>query len=125
MKIVIKNNNSIVKEITIQDFEEVTKSDKPYVIKFTNPTCHLCKELKPIFDQLASEYEKYYKFGNINSRKEKQIFRMFGIDAVPEVFIIDGDNITNITYPDNPDPKSGYSKQYLTKHLDEYKTNKN
>ena len=32
MKIVIKNN-SLVKDIGLEDFDEVTKSSKPYVLK--------------------------------------------------------------------------------------------
>ena len=35
MKIIIKNN-SLIKEIGLQDFDEVAKSEKPYIIKFTN-----------------------------------------------------------------------------------------
>ena len=64
MKIVIKNNVSI-KELGYDDFHEITQSDKPYVITFTNPTCHLCKALKPIISDIAEEYQDKFKFGNI------------------------------------------------------------
>jgi len=120
MKIVIKNN-SIVKELGFEDFEEITKSDKPYVIKFTSSTCYLCKALKPIFEQIAEQYKDTYKFGNINSFTQRRLFKMFNIDGVPEIFIIHGNNIFNVPYPeDNPDPKSGYSKNYLIQHLENY-----
>lgn len=120
MKIVIKNNQ-IIKELSFEDFEEITKSDKPYVIKFTSKTCYLCKALKPIFEVIADEYKDAYKFGNINSSTQRRLFKMFGIDGVPEIFIIDGDNVFNIPYPEqNPDPKSGYSKNYITQHLENY-----
>jgi thiol-disulfide isomerase/thioredoxin len=120
MKIIIKNN-SIVKELGFEDFEEITKSDKPYVIKFTSTTCHLCKALKPIFEQIAEQYKNQFKFGNINSSTQRKLFSMFGIDGVPEIFIIDNGDVINLPYPtQNPDKKSGYSKDYIIKNLESY-----
>jgi thiol-disulfide isomerase/thioredoxin len=120
MKIIIKNN-TLVKELAFEDFDEITKSNKPYVIKFTNPTCHLCKALDPIFNKIAEEYSDKFKFGNINSRTERKLFKLFGIDGVPEIFIIDGDDLYHVVYPDdNPDPKSGYSRDYIIEHLEGY-----
>lgn len=113
--------NNLVKELGYEDFEEITKSDKPYVIVFTSPTCHLCKALKPIYEEVADEYSKHFKFGNINSRTQRKLFKLFGIDGVPEMFIVDGDDLFHVVYPDdNPDPKSGYSKEYIIEHLEGY-----
>jgi thioredoxin 1 len=122
MKIVIKNNsNPYVKEVKIEDFEEITKSDKPYVIKFTSSTCYLCKALKPIFEQVAEQYKDKFYFGNVNSKTQRKLFKVFEIDGVPEIFIIFNNNIYNVTYPiDNPDPKSGYSKEYIIEHLENF-----
>lgn len=118
MKIVIKNN-PLVKELGYKDFEEITRSKKPYVIKFYNPTCHLCKGLRPIFEQLAEQYKDKFKFGKINSRTEKELFKLFKIDGVPELFIVDGEDLYNIPFPEEgSDPVSGYSKEYIIQHLD-------
>ena len=75
----MKTNKS-VKELSYEDFNEITKSDKPYVIKFTNPTCHLCKALDPIFNDIAEEYNDKFKFGNINSKAQRKLFQLFGIE---------------------------------------------
>ena len=122
MKIVIKNSsNRYVKEVKVEDFDEITKSDKPYVIKFTSTTCYLCKALKPIFEQVAEQYKDKFYFGNVNSKTQRNLFKVFEIDGVPEIFIIFNNNIYNVTYPsDNPDPKSGYSKQYIIENLENY-----
>jgi len=117
MKIVIKNN-PLIKELGMKDFDEITKSNKPYVIKFTNPNCHLCKGLKPIFAEIAEEYKDKFKFGNINSKIERQMFKLFKIDGVPEIFIIDNGEVYNIKYPEDPNPISGYSKDYIIQHLE-------
>ena len=119
MKIVIKNN-SIVKELGLEDFNEITKSDKPYVIKFTSNTCYLCKALKPIFNEIAEQYKDNFYFGNINSKTQRKLFSLFKIDGVPEIFIISNGNIHNIKYPEKPDSKSGYSKQYITEYLENF-----
>lgn len=122
MKIVIKNSsNPYIKEVKVEDFIEITKSDKPYVIKFTSTTCYLCKALKPIFEQVAEQYKDKFYFGNVNSKTQRKLFKVFEVDGVPEIFIIFNNNIYNVTYPsDNPDPKSGYSKQYIIKNLESY-----
>ena len=121
MKIVIKNN-SLIKELGMKDFDEITKSNKPYVIKFTNPNCHLCKGLKPIFDEVAEKYKDKYKFGNVNAKLERQMFKLFKIDGVPEIFIIHNNNILNVKYPEKSDPISGYTKEYITEYLDGFST---
>ena len=119
MKIVIKNN-PFVKEIGLEDFEEVTKSSKPYVVKFTSNTCYLCKGLKPIFNEIAEQYKDDFYFGNVNSKTQRKLFQLFKIDGVPEMFIIYGDNIYNIKYPEDPDTVSGYSKQYIIQNLENF-----
>lgn len=120
MKIVIKNS-SLVKDIGLEDFDEITKSDKPYVIKFTSSTCYLCKALKPIFNEIAEQYKDNFYFGNINSKTQRKLFKLFNIDGVPEIFIIHKDNIYNVQYPEtNPDPNSGYSKQYIIENLENF-----
>jgi thiol-disulfide isomerase/thioredoxin len=120
MKIIIKNNNSLVKELTINDFEEITKSKLPYVIEFYNPTCHLCKGFKPIYEKVANEYKQNFKFGTINTRKEGALTRMFGIDGVPELFIVYKDNILKLEFPKDPDPKTGFSEGHMVTYLTTY-----
>jgi len=121
MKIIIKSN-PFVKELTIEDFDEITKSDKPYVIKFYSPTCHLCKGLKPIFNEIAESYKDKFYFGTINSRTQRKLFQLFRIDGVPEIFVVYNNKLKNIKYPSSviADPVSGYSKDYIIQNLEKY-----
>jgi thioredoxin 1 len=125
MKIIIKNN-PFVKELTIEDFNEITKSDKPYVIKFYSSTCHLCKGLKPIFNEVAELYSDKFYFGVINSRTQRKLFELFKIDGVPEIFIIYRNKVKNVKYPSSvvADPVSGYPKDYIIQHLENYYENR-
>jgi hypothetical protein len=70
---------------------------------------------------LAEQYKDKFKFGNVNSSTQRKLFRLFNIDGVPEIFIIHGNDLYHIEYPeDNADPISGYPKDYITEHLDNY-----
>lgn len=123
MKIVIKNN-SIVKELGLQDFDEVTKSSKPYIVKFYSPTCYLCRGLKPIYEKIANQYSEQFKFGCVNTRKQNALTKMFGIEGVPEIFVIHNLDILKLEYPKEPDPKTGFSEDHLTTYLNTYKDKK-
>ena len=121
MKIKLTNKSGI-KQITINDFELITKSDKPYVIKLYSPSCHLCKALAPIYNRICEEYKDQYNFGSINVVKESKLSNAFDIDGVPELFIIYDGNVHNIKYPEeNPDPESGYSYEYIVENLNNFK----
>jgi thiol-disulfide isomerase/thioredoxin len=120
MKIIIKNNNSLVKELGIEDFDEITKSNLPYILKFYSPTCYLCKALKPIYEKVANDYNGKFKFGSVNTRKQGALTRMFGIDGVPELFVVYKDNILKLEYPKEPDQKSGFSEEHLITYLKTY-----
>ena len=46
------------------------------------------------------------------------MFKLFKIDGVPEIFIIDNGEVYNVKYPEDPNPISGYSKDYIIQHLE-------
>lgn len=114
-------NKSAIKQLTINDFELVSNSDKPYVIKLYSPTCHLCKALAPIYNKICEEYKDKYNFGSINVASQSKLANVFDIDGVPELFIIHNGKVHNIKYPeDNPDPDSGYSYEYIIEQLNNF-----
>ena len=120
MKIKLLNKSSI-KQLTINHFDVVSNSDKPYVIKLYSPTCHLCVALRPIYNDICEKYKDTFNFGSINVVKEKKLADAFEIEGVPELFIIHKQKVYTIPYPEqDPDPKSGYSYDYIIKHLDNF-----
>ena len=120
MKIKLTNKSGI-KQLTINDFETVTQSNKPYVIKLYSPTCHLCKALAPIYNKICDEYKDEYNFGSINVSSQPKLAKAFDIDGVPELFIINQGKVFNIKYPEEePDPESGYSYDYIVRHLNNF-----
>ncbi len=110
-----------IKQINDNNFSDVLKScDKPLVVKFYNPTCHLCDGLKPIYEQLSSMFNEY-EFVECNSKESKKMFKFFKISGVPTLYIISKHYKKEIPYPENPDPHSGYSLFDMADFLDTFK----
>jgi len=103
-----------VKKMKIMSFKKILDSDKPYVIKFTNPECHLCVELKPNFHKIAKEFDHKFVFGNVDAVEEPKLSETFKIDGVPTIFIVSKDSIQEIPYPSSD---GGYSYKYLKDYL--------
>jgi thioredoxin-like negative regulator of GroEL len=109
-----------IKQINDQNFSTVLKScDKPIVIKFYNPTCHLCSGLKPVYEQLSMMFNDY-EFAECNANNSRKMFKFFKVSGVPTVFIVDKDSRKEIPYPQNPDPDSGYSLYDMADFLDSF-----
>lgn len=110
-----------IKQINDTNFSDVLKGcSKPLVIKFYNPTCHLCDGLKPVYKQLSSMYDNY-EFAECNSKQSKMIFKFFKISGVPTLYVVGEDYKKEIPYPENPDPESGYSLYDMADFLDTFK----
>jgi thioredoxin 1 len=101
-------------------FKQIMDSKIPTLVKFINPTCHLCKGLSPIFDEIVDEYEHYFDFAVLNVRKFPKIAKVFELDGVPDLIVVKKNYVKKIPYPkDNEvDPISGYPKDYIIKHLE-------
>ncbi len=67
-----------------EDFEkEVLKSDKLVVVDFSADFCGACKEMKPVFDEIAKEMQGTCKFVSINKEKVDELFTTQKIEGVP------------------------------------------
>jgi thioredoxin 1 len=71
-----------------EDFDkEVLKADKLVVVDFSADFCGACKEMKPVFDEVAKEMQNNCKFASINKEKVDTLFTTQKIEGVP-TFII-------------------------------------
>ena len=97
----------------LKSFKKIIESEKPYVIKFTYPNCHLCVQLKPVFHRIAKEHGEKFMFGNVNIRTNPELSDLFVEDGVPTIYIIDKEKLFEI-----PDPQeTGYDYDYLNNYL--------
>lgn len=113
----MENHNII--DLDLSAFRDIMDSKIPTVVKFMNPTCHLCKGLSPIYKEISQEFGNYYDFATLNVRKNPKIAKVFEIDGVPDLVVVMKNYVKKIPYPsdDEIDIKSGYPKQYIVKHL--------
>ena len=77
-----------VKAFTDLNFDtEVLQSDKPVVVDFTATWCGPCKQLAPIIDKLADEFEGKVKVGKVDIDENPAVSRKYGIKNVPTVLV--------------------------------------
>ena len=64
------------------------KGELPAVIDFYADWCMPCKMVAPLLAQLSVEYEGKVKFYKINSEKDPEVSRAFGISSIPTLLFI-------------------------------------
>jgi thioredoxin len=62
--------------------------DKPAIVDFWAEWCAPCKMLSPILEELATEYEGLIYIYKVNTDKEKELAKAFGIKAIPSLLFI-------------------------------------
>ena len=83
-------------QITDKDFDEIINEDKETcVVVFTKPTCSVCKELAPMMEEVAKQYENddRVNFYNIDVHTEDglALFKSLKLIGVPQsVFFKEG-----------------------------------
>jgi thioredoxin 1 len=64
------------------------KGDKPAVIDFYADWCMPCKMVAPLLNQLSSEYDGKVKFYKVNTEKDPEVSKVFGISSIPTLLFI-------------------------------------
>ena len=78
-------------EFTDANFQsEVLESDTPVVVDFGASWCSPCKQLEPIIEDLAKEYEGRVKVGKVDIDACQEVTAKYGITAVPTVLFFKG-----------------------------------
>ena len=64
------------------------KGDKPAIIDFYADWCGPCRKLSPILEEVATEFKKDIYIYKVNTDKEPEIAKAFGIRALPTLLFI-------------------------------------
>lgn len=84
-----KGGNNMVKNLTLENFEEeVVNSDLPVIIDFFADWCGPCQMMKPVFESVSHEYEGKMKFLKLDTQAEQALAMRFGIQGIPAFAII-------------------------------------
>ena len=76
-----------VTEITKENFDLVTKSDKKVLLDFYADWCGPCRMVSPFVDQIATENPQYF-VGKINVDNEPELASAFGISTIPTLVVL-------------------------------------
>jgi thioredoxin len=70
---------------------EVLDSSSPVLVDFSAAWCGPCKQLAPIVEDLAKEYDGRLKVAKIDVEESQQTAMKYGIMSVPTLlFLVDG-----------------------------------
>jgi thioredoxin 1 len=64
------------------------KGDMPAVIDFYADWCMPCKMVAPLLNQLSLEYDGKVKFYKVNTEKDPEVSKVFGISSIPTLLFI-------------------------------------
>ena len=72
--------------VTISTFEgEVLKSEVPVLVDFWASWCAPCRQVAPVMDQIAEEYEGTLKVAKVDVDAESELAGHFGISSIPTI----------------------------------------
>jgi thioredoxin len=64
------------------------KGEMPAVIDFYADWCGPCKMIAPLLNQLSAEYDGKVKFYKVNTEKDPEVAKVFGISSIPTLLFI-------------------------------------
>lgn len=72
---------------------EVLESDVPVLVDFTATWCGPCRQIAPLVEQLAGEYQGRIKVTKLDIDDSPSTAQRFGIRGVPTLYVFKGGEI--------------------------------
>ena len=90
-KSLILNKKHMALEITDANFDEIVlKSDKPVLIDLWAEWCGPCRQVGPVVEELAKEYEGKALVGKLNVDHNPNVSMKFGVRSIPTLLFFKG-----------------------------------
>ena len=104
------NAASSVLDLIPDNFDQVVlKSGKPALVEFFAPWCGHCKNLAPVYEELAANFafaDDKVSIGKVDADEHKDLGRKFGVQGFPTLKWFDGKSDTPTDYTGGRDLES-------------------
>lgn len=67
--------------------DSLLKDDLPIVIDFWAPWCGPCRNFAPIFEDVAQERDRQFRFIKVNTEAEQELSTHYGIRSIPTIMV--------------------------------------
>ena len=96
------------------DYKSVLKDEKkPYVLEFYSESCGTCKQVMPLFAEVASEHADEYGFYKANVENLMDFAKEHGVNSVPTLLFIEDEQVK--------EKHSGYiTKEEITAKIEKH-----
>lgn len=100
--------SKVIIDVTTSEFEELVikqSATVPVVIDLWATWCGPCKQLSPVLEQLAIEYNGKFVLAKIDVDAEPQISAAFQVQSIPTVFVAIGGQVAPLFQGAQPLPQ--------------------
>jgi thioredoxin 1 len=82
-----------LQQLNSDSFEEIIYDNcEPCLVIFSRKSCHVCKEVVPMLEELKSQYEGKFGFYYVDVEEDKNLYQRFTLKGVPQIlFFNDGE----------------------------------
>ncbi|HHU12243.1 MAG TPA: thioredoxin [Clostridiaceae bacterium] len=75
-------------EITTNTFEDlVLKADKPVLVDFWAVWCGPCRQVGPVVDRLAKDYDGKLTVGKVNVDEQTELAERYRVMSIPTLYV--------------------------------------